>query len=445
MKMKIAALALLLLFFMPLALAEDNVEGADETPTVDPVLVDEPVVDTETTEDPLTEDLETTPEENETTEEAVVGEELVEGDGGTGPDSPFYGFDVLFDDLSLMFTADPEARAELALKIAEERMLEAKTAAMNGKVEHYRFALREHKKQLGNAEEAVEGVEIDGTTERARNALRIAIKVKNAVEDQEMKTEVIKAKIKARLDGLTEEEKQAVLDEMDALREEIGDLRVKIKDKGENAKTNLRARTGQTEEEVDAEEDTLEEETGLRDGRKLRLEVKIRTAKKALEEAWVEAEASGEETGNLENEITEVAQVMNDLETEDGDEEYEALVETLEEYKNFGARIRALAHGLRTGDSTVEELREAARSIHVEVMEQVKERVNENARERIEANIETAKEKIEQRREQARTRTPDETDGEDEGTETDDEPEDDDVEDLEEDSDDSGNGNGKNN
>ena len=77
------------------------------------------------------------------------------------PDSPFYGFKTFFEDIDLYFTADPVAKAEKQLAIAETRLAEAVIVAEQGKGEYVPQLVVEYNDNLASAGATIDSIPVD--------------------------------------------------------------------------------------------------------------------------------------------------------------------------------------------------------------------------------------------------------------------------------------------
>lgn len=99
----------------------------------------------------------------------------------------------------------------------------------------------------------------------------------------------------------------------------------------------------------------------------------------------LEALAPADPVGSTERYLGNMDKLLNQLENMagEGNPAVSQVAGELEELENFGATISEIAHGLGTGESTVDELLEAAHAIHLEVLNRVYDMVPEQAKEAI--------------------------------------------------------------
>ncbi len=164
---------------------------------------------------------ETTTTENET---EVVNEttEEIELDPGIKADSPFYFLDKLFEEIHLGLTSDEAKKAEILLKIAEERMSELNHLPDEKIGEHVDDLLDEYNNRLNQANERINDLILEQKLpEKAKNKLQkrlnhtvdVSHALKNKVKEKisdEVKNKINEIKNKTFLtalaSGMTEDE-----------------------------------------------------------------------------------------------------------------------------------------------------------------------------------------------------------------------------------------------
>ncbi len=129
--------------------------------------------------------LENTTTENATTENP--SDTTVLTDTGITPDRPLlYGLDRALDRVRLALTFNEDKKAELGLKIAEERLLEAKQMALQNKTRFAEKAINGYQKRMSEVNKRMEGItKKQVTKERIQRMIRIQTKA----EELEMNVE----------------------------------------------------------------------------------------------------------------------------------------------------------------------------------------------------------------------------------------------------------------
>lgn len=106
---------------------------------------------------------------------------------GTLPDSPFYFFERIFESVGSLFTFGAKAKAERALRLAEERLAEAEALADKGKHSLAEKAVRRYNETRQKAEDLLNAVKVP--------KIRFSI-AKKAIEAAEKHIEVLEEIVK---------------------------------------------------------------------------------------------------------------------------------------------------------------------------------------------------------------------------------------------------------
>jgi hypothetical protein len=104
---------------------------------------------------------------------------------GIMPDSWLYGLDVAIDQISLLLTFDPDAKARKGLEIARERLLEVREMVEENKLEAAQRAQKEHANVLSVVQSAVGGIERANSTEELEKEIEIEAEVERHKEEIE--------------------------------------------------------------------------------------------------------------------------------------------------------------------------------------------------------------------------------------------------------------------
>jgi len=257
---------------------------------------------------------------------------------GILPDSPFYFFKALGEDIKAFFTFDVLAKAQRYAGMAQLRIAEMQAMAEQAKTKRMEKAAERYQKQL-------------------EKSVKYLAKAQERDREQE----------KERINQLEEEIAQNIEGYIAILDGSLGELPQQIK-------------------------------------------LKIRLVKDASGEIQIQAlkllvkdnpeKAVGIFLTALENRLRKIDVGVDYDDTENADD----AVEQYNTYASFGQEISEMAKGIRVGETTVEELVNAATAHHLQVLEQVRERVNEQAKEKIGEAIEKSKEVKERVEEQIRNR-----------------------------------------
>ncbi|MBR9680200.1 MAG: hypothetical protein GOU98_00015 [Candidatus Altiarchaeota archaeon] len=262
---------------------------------------------------------------------------------GINPDSILWGLDVALDKISLALTANPEKKAEKALEIAQERLMEVKAMAEANKFEAIAKAEKEHKSTLLKVEESINDLSEDDPEVQIEKELELEVKLKEHKESVErVKTEL---KVKIQVEGELTVEQQARLDEfLASLSENTENAQIQIQNKKDDTKIKIKIKTGETEIEVEQRIEKLEIEHGL-------LEEKIEVRGKVYgNKTYVKLELEYDTNKTVLNEVldeflqklyldTNKADAL--LEMESGDEIIEDLFRVKVEIEDDGSEIEA--------------------------------------------------------------------------------------------------------
>lgn len=204
----------------------------------------------------------------ETDETADI--ELEEVDPGVTPDSPVWGLERAMEKISLAFTFDKAEKARKRLENANERLAEVDAMIKAKKMEAAEKAEKAHDEELDAVAEDLEELEDGGTDEE----LKDAIEIETLIKGHQVALQNIRSKLER--EGLTEEQ-QAKFGEIVA-KFEANTIRVaaKAEEKKENVKTKLMSK-GASEDEVEDLEIELEEEVEveLEDEGKIKVKEKV--------------------------------------------------------------------------------------------------------------------------------------------------------------------------
>jgi hypothetical protein len=150
-------------------------------------------------------------------------------------------------------TTDEAAKAELALKIADERLAEATVMAEEGDTESAAQAQEEHDAALATAEEATEAIESDGDADLSIVAMEKVAKLKQQIEGHAAKVASVKDAILARVAAKKTPEQLAHMQEVfDRIKAKAAEMEAKTKAKEEKVKTKYKALAKKTDAEVEA-------------------------------------------------------------------------------------------------------------------------------------------------------------------------------------------------
>ncbi|MBI2176662.1 hypothetical protein HYU40_04955 [Candidatus Woesearchaeota archaeon] len=274
---------------------------------------------------------------------------------GVMPDSPLYFLETAFSRLSLALTFDKAAKAEKGLKIAQERLLEVKAMAKEGKLKEAAKAEGEYETALVTATKAAEEIESDGNSNAARNAMEKISWLQNQTESHYMKVTEAKDEILQRQKERMSPEQIAHLQQVfSKIEDKAHEMEIKLDSKKDRIKIKEKALANLTSEQADALEMDVSEKTGLTKGRHERAEKEMERAKEAIERAKeqiLEKKAEGADVEEIEKLLDEAEKRAKNLRT-DGDKKNKSAQYNAEELTNLGNKVSEIAESL--GDARKE-------------------------------------------------------------------------------------------
>jgi hypothetical protein len=202
---------------------------------------------------------------------------------GITPDSFLYPLDVALDQISLLLTFDPGAKARKSLQIARERLLETREMILKNKLKAAERARIEHEKMLKLAQSELKVLNRTNSTQE----LKETTEIEKEIEEHEVEIEQVmgQAKVKISVEGkLTPEMKQTIDEFMDKMRNLTEDVKLEINNKKLYIKQRLKKRFNLTDKEIEARVIKIERRIGLRKLMKEKAEDKIEDAEEAINE-----------------------------------------------------------------------------------------------------------------------------------------------------------------
>ncbi len=164
---------------------------------------------------------------------------------GVTPDSPFHFFERSIDRVRLAFTADPEKKAEKALEIARERLMEAKKMAEKGNAKAAGVAQREHFRALSKVEDSSRRISDDNS----RTRLEIEIEIENELEEHRMEIEDVESRVKSRI-SLSNSNSVEAVNTLSRFKVETERVRAEVEKEKEKSIVRLKLETGQSDDDI---------------------------------------------------------------------------------------------------------------------------------------------------------------------------------------------------
>ena len=197
----------------------------------------------------------------------VLAQENSPENPGVTPDSFMWGVDRALEQISLLLTTNPEAKAMKGLTIAQERLLEVRAMAEAKNLPALEKAQKAHEKTLLKVKENIRSPDDEDPEDQLEKELELE---KGLLEHEEEIEEIeTKLKIKIKIEGQLTAEQQAQLDEfLASLGESAGEVKIEIKNKKDETKIKVKQK-GKDGEEVERE---IKEKIGLSNFEKERAE-----------------------------------------------------------------------------------------------------------------------------------------------------------------------------
>jgi len=192
----------------------------------------------------------------------VMAQENELGDPGITPDSPFWGIDKAFEQLSLFLTTSPEAKSIKGLEIASERLAEIKVMISENKLKATIKAQEAHGKILVKVKKNINKIEEDNSTEEIKEI----IEIEKELQDHKNEVDQVfgELKIKIKIEGEITPEQQALIDSILAsLEGQTGEVEIEIENKKDKTKIKIKLETGKSDEEVNKDIEKLEIDAGV--------------------------------------------------------------------------------------------------------------------------------------------------------------------------------------
>lgn len=205
---------------------------------------------------------------------------------GTTPDSAFYFLDTFGEKISLAFTFNKEAKAEKALKIAEEKLSEAEAMADKDKMEHAEKAQTRYENAVQTAEQVINQLEATGTADKVRARIQTVARIQEKIETHAEKIAAVKDTILERKAETMTSEQYAHLEEVfTKIKEKAAEMESEADETKEVAVIKYKEVSGMDETAIESEIRQIDTETGLTAVREVRAQNAITAAEAKLTKA----------------------------------------------------------------------------------------------------------------------------------------------------------------
>lgn len=184
-------------------------------------------------------------------------------DPGITPDSILWGLDKAIEQFTLALTFDNIKKAKLHVKFANERLQEVKLMIEQNKLEAAEKAKNSHGRSMRRARLKVEALENEDSLEEIEEVVEIEKELENHDDEIDQVFDGLKVKIKIRGE-LTQEQKDLIDSFLESFKGQTGELEIEIKNKKNKIKIKIKQKTGKSDEEIETEIEGIEEGKGLR-------------------------------------------------------------------------------------------------------------------------------------------------------------------------------------
>lgn len=192
---------------------------------------------------------------------SIDSEEVV--DAGAKPGSVLYGFDRFGENVRMAFTFNKAKKAKYGLKIAEERLAEAKELSEKGEKERAKKATENHEKIMKKVQENIEAIESNGNDETSKKAIEETYSLEERLQKHREKVAEVHSGILERLrneSNMSEEQIQHLEGVFGKIENHSLEVENKILEKRENAKMKYKVISEKDSEEIEEEFEEREKE-----------------------------------------------------------------------------------------------------------------------------------------------------------------------------------------
>jgi len=255
---------------------------------------------------------------------------------------------VAINQVQTLLTLNQEKKAELELKLADLRLVQAKVAAKNGNIEAMQKALEAHDRIIAKVQARIE--KLDGAKDNAgiKKSITKLIGLQRAIEVHEARIEKLKDILAD--ENLTEEQRVAVENKLQKAEQNTGVLKELQLAKKEQVKTKLRAVESKTEDEIESEVKSVESSEGLIEAQKLIAEKRIANTEEAIakiKERLSEEKFNGIDTTIIDSKIASVEQTLSQAKELYAAGNYEEVIAILKPVNNYGRNMKVIVNQVR--------------------------------------------------------------------------------------------------
>jgi hypothetical protein len=219
---------------------------------------------------------------------------------GITPDSWLYSLDRAWDEMTLAMTFDKTARAEKGIALANERLLELQAMTEQGKDLYALTAEQGYDDAMQKAEQAIMNLENDGSSEAARQAITKISIIQNKTEDHYTRVSDIKEGIIAMMKAknMSADKIAHIQQVFSKIEDKAQEVETATSSKKYNAEIRFKALSGKSDSEIQSIVQQIEQDTGLKAGRRERSLQEIAQAEKTLQVLRLMANSQRVNQGN---------------------------------------------------------------------------------------------------------------------------------------------------
>jgi hypothetical protein len=277
----------------------------------------------------------------------LADEEINSIKAGVTPDSPMYGFDKAIDGLSLAFTFGNANKAEKGIKIAQERLMEAQEMADKDKPEQAERAREEHQKAIEKAEQELDKLKEGNDVKQSKSAIEKVAKIQEKIESHYQKVSEVKDAVLERMRDRKTPEQFAKMEEIfNKIKTKALEMETKTDAKKEKVKEKYKLNSGKTDAEVEYDENNINAEVGLTNGREERAQREIKNAEEAITKAKAKLKAEkdkGSDISDFEEELDDIAQQIKTANKAKDNSDNKNARNIAEKIKEYGNEVSVIA------------------------------------------------------------------------------------------------------
>jgi hypothetical protein len=292
--------------------------------------------------------------------------------------------DVGMNQVQTWFTFNQEKKAQLELKLADLRLIQAKIAAKNGNAEAMQKALEAHNRIIEKVQNRISKMDGADNADKVKASYASLSRIQSSIETHEARIEKLKDILAD--ENLTEEQMVAVEARLKQAEQNTGALKELQLNKKEQVKTKLRAVGDMTEEEINSEVQMLESSEGLTESQRLVAQIRIQHTEEAMVKVRERVSAekqNGMDTSEIESQIVSAEKSLADAKALYAAEKYTGAIDTIKPVSNYGRNMNVIVKQITEArqeqrQERVRELVGEAQAEGTTVREQIREQIQDS-------------------------------------------------------------------